>query len=204
MAFEPGTAVAYSATGYAVLAYVLAAAAKRAGEEDLLAALRREIMEPLGIPDAAWFVGYGQSFPVHGVEAVPNWGGAAYTARAAARLGQLFVDDTWRDKTTLDRSTLEATTVPSSFPSEDGTLRPTLGWYSNASRAFAHLPTDAIVGAGDGHQVLVIVPSMNLVAVRFGSWLDDPDTSKFWHAVDEHFFRPLMTALRVENRREPD
>jgi len=48
------------------------------------------------------------------------------------------------------------------------------------------------MGAGAGNQVLVVIPSLDLVAVRFGGNLDP---ASFWGGLEAYFFNPLMEAV---------
>ncbi len=62
------------------------------------------VMEPIGIRDDEWQVGYGKSFRTDGLEIVPNWGGAKFTARATARIGRLMLrKGNWEGRQLIDR-----------------------------------------------------------------------------------------------------
>ncbi|MBE7501773.1 MAG: hypothetical protein HS113_16005 [Verrucomicrobiales bacterium] len=50
-----------------------------------------------------------------------------------------------------------------------------VGW-SNQEGDCEALPRDAFFGSGAGHQILLVVPSLDLVVVRFGSLLDQVDS----------------------------
>jgi len=55
-------------------------------------------------------------------------------------------------------------------------------------------------GAGAGHQVLVAVPSLDLIAVRLGKPLEDVSwNAGFWAAAHRHVIAPLMAALEDTN-----
>src|SRR5437773_9951853 len=47
-----------------------------------------------------------------------------------------------------------------------------MGWWSNAGQRYANLPKDAVWGAGAGDQLLLVVPSLNLVMDRTGETLE--------------------------------
>jgi CubicO group peptidase (beta-lactamase class C family) len=197
--FTPGERFGYSNPGYAVLGYTLSAAAARAGEPNLVAALERELWEPLGIPAAAHSSGYGQSFNVDGVDVPPNWGGAAFTARALARIGQLIAHDGRIDGLQLlSAASIRATVRPAPTPREERpgpNPQPTYGWYTNSNRSFPQLPDDAIFGAGAGQQLLLIIPSQGVVVARFGNSYDDSADS-FWQAVEPGLAEPLARLMR--------
>ena len=47
-----------------------------------------------------------------------------------------------------------------------------MGWWTNATGRYAGLPRDAYWGAGAGDQLLLVVPSLNLIMVRNGQTLE--------------------------------
>ena len=77
--------------GIALMTYCVTAALRDAPQKDVRSLLRERIMRPIGVPDAEWSVGYGQTFTVGGLPLVASWGGGGYTARAAARVGRLML-----------------------------------------------------------------------------------------------------------------
>ncbi|NLD74907.1 MAG: beta-lactamase family protein, partial [Chloroflexi bacterium] len=89
--FRPGTDYAYSNPGMAMLAYAVTAALQGTAHEDIRTLLRERVMRPIGVADDEWSVGYGKTFDVDGLPLVANWGGGAYTARAAAAVGLLMM-----------------------------------------------------------------------------------------------------------------
>jgi CubicO group peptidase (beta-lactamase class C family) len=84
--FEPGTQYAYSNPGMAALSYAVTAALKGG---DIFTLLKQRVLDPLGVPDSNWSIGYGRAYDLDGLKLYANWGGATFTARAAARVGQL-------------------------------------------------------------------------------------------------------------------
>ncbi|MDH7570576.1 MAG: hypothetical protein QHJ73_13425, partial [Armatimonadota bacterium] len=67
---------------------------------------------------------------------------------------------------------------------------------TNFDGVWARVPRDAFAGAGAGNQVLLVVPSLDLVAVRNGGNLNRPgEPGGFWGALEQHFFNPLMEAF---------
>ena len=66
-----------------------------------------------------------------------------------------------------------------------------LGWYHNRDGALAGVPRDAFFGAGAGHELLMVVPSLDLIVVRNGAALEaDSGRGNFWGAALEFVFRP--------------
>jgi CubicO group peptidase (beta-lactamase class C family) len=66
--FAPGSRNAYSNPGMADLAYAVTASLRGAPETDIRALLKARLMEPLGIPEAAWSIGYGTPYAVDGLQ----------------------------------------------------------------------------------------------------------------------------------------
>jgi len=67
-----------------------------------------------------------------------------------------------------------------------------LGFYTNYDGAWENVPRDAFAGAGAGNQVLVVVPSLQLIIVRNGELLDTGENPKFWGGVERWLLDPLM------------
>src|SRR5262249_30880948 len=78
-----------------------------------------------------------------------------------------------------------------------------MGWWTNASGRYATVPRDAAWGAGAGDQVLLVVPSLNLVMVRNGQALapvpaaaDPTDVFALYHdGRTKILFDPLIEAV---------
>ena len=147
-------------------------------------------MRPIGVPDDEWSIGYGQTFNVDGLPLVATWGGGGYSPGAVARLGRLMLRrGNWEGRQLIAPSAVEQVTSDAGTPHNGA-----MGWWSNNDGTVVKLPRDAFWGAGAGHQVLLVVPSLNLIAVRNGEILNsakDYDT-----ALREHFFDPIMQAVR--------
>ncbi|MBI1389014.1 MAG: serine hydrolase [bacterium] len=197
--FKPGTAFEYSNTGMAMLSYAITAALKDAPQHDVRTLLRDRIMRPIGVKDDEWSIGYGKTYEVNGLPLVANWGGGNYTARAAARVGRLILHHgDWDGERILSPETITSALADAGTPApfrgepEGPAPRAGLAWWVNTDGVLSRLPMDAVMGAGAGNQVLLIAPSLNLVAVRFGG-LIDPDS--FWGGMEEHFFNPLIAAM---------
>jgi CubicO group peptidase (beta-lactamase class C family) len=200
--FMPGTQFEYSSTSFAALGYAITASLRGAAEEDIRKLLRKRIMEPIGVPSGAWSMGYEAEYHLGKLKLHPIWGGGNYTARAVARVGQLMLNSgAWNGEQLVDPKLTQAvttyagTSLPgrSRDPYEPAT---TVGWYTNFDAVWPTVPRDAFVGAGAGHQVLLVVPSLDLVVVRFGKFLSDEENSEFfWAPLQRYLFKPLMEAL---------
>ena len=196
--FDPGTRFAYSNTGMAALAYAVTAALGR----DIESVLRERIMQPIGVPDAEWSIGYRHPYEVDGLKLWANWGGGAFTPRATARIARLMLrHGDWDGRRIVNREQVSRMLAPAGTPvspREKGEPWPVMGlcWYNNSDGIWPTVPRDAFAGAGAQHQVLLAVPSLDLIVVRNGGTLTNPgDTEPFWTAVRDHLFVPLMDAF---------
>jgi len=197
--FEPGAKLHHSNPGIAVLSWCVTAALRQAPQKDFRSLPQHRIMRPIGVSDAHWTIGYGTTFVVDGLPLVPAWGGASYTARAVARVGRLLLrSGDWNGRRPLSAEAIRLTTSDAGTPGPCG-----LGWWSNQEGWWPSLPPDAFFGSGAGYQMLLVVPSLDLIVVRFGSQLAkvarDPDS--YHEAYRRFLFGPLMAALT--NRARP-
>jgi hypothetical protein len=78
-----------------------------------------------------------------------------------------------------------------------------MGWWTNAAGRYPNVPRDAVWGAGAGDQVLLVVPSLNLIMVRNGETLvpppksaDPTDVLALYHdGRAKVLFEPLIEAV---------
>jgi CubicO group peptidase (beta-lactamase class C family) len=196
--FEPGERVAYSNPGMAMLSYAVTAAIKEGQQKDVRSLLRERVLRPIGVADSEWSCGYGKTYRVDDLDLVPNWGGGGFTARAAARVGRLMLRrGEWEGERLLDekivRTVLEWDGAPRTKNwSGAASPRPVLGWYANIDKVWPKIPRDAFCGGGAGHQLLMVVPSLDLIVVRFGDKLAPKD---FWAAAEKFVFEPAVGAV---------
>ncbi len=198
--FEPGQKFQYSNPGIGMLTYCTTAARKGA-PRDSRSLLKERILQPLGVLDTEWSVGYGKTFLVSGLPLIGSWGGGSFTPRATARLGRLVLHEgDWDGKRLLRRETVRQMTQDAGLPGHCG-----MGWWTNNGRRYDWLPQDAYWGAGAGDQVLLVVPSLRLIMVRNGETLVTAEELKKLNPQDvfEEFhdprarilFRPLVEAI---------
>jgi CubicO group peptidase (beta-lactamase class C family) len=202
--FAPGTKLQYSNPGIGMLTYCVTAAIKNSAHKDVRTLLRERVMQPVGVPDGEWSVGYGKTYTVDGLPLVASWGGGSYTARAAARVGRLILrEGDWDGKRLLSRAAVRQVVNDTSLPGNCG-----MGWWTNAAGRYAKLPKDAVYGAGAGDQLLLIVPSLNLIMVRNGQTIEPPPPTASDGFAAYHdpraqiLFEPLIEAVtdRKQNR----
>ena len=205
--FEPGTRYEYSGVGYYVLAYILAGTLGERGHSDIKVLLKDRVMRPLGIPDDAWSISYGTSYQVDDRKLYALGSGGTFTLRAAARVTDMVMrNGRWEDQRILDGEVLarllDPGSVPDHSPHPDRIRRPwgapATGWYLNSEGAWPSLPRDAFLSVGDRHQILLAVPSWDLVAVRLGQApLGEPFIPGALGEVEDLFFAPLARAVRA-------
>ena len=197
----PGTAFQYSNPGIGLLTYCATAALPGDQPRDARTILRDRILRPIGVTDDEWAAGYGKTFVVDNLPLVPAWGGGSFTARAAARIGRLVLrEGNWDGRPLLRPEVIRQITGDAGLIGHCG-----MGWWSNGGSRYNDLPKDAVWGAGAGDQLLLVVPSLNLIMVRFGETLapgpDEPPIRKDDIFTQYHdyrariLFEPLARAV---------
>jgi CubicO group peptidase (beta-lactamase class C family) len=200
--FTPGSDYAYSNPGMAMLAYAVTASLKGAPQSDILSLLRERIMSPIGVPDEEWSIGYGKGYEVDGLKLYANWGGGSYTARAVARVGRLMLrKGDWEGEQLVPPEWVEKMVTYAGTPLPD---RPTgnpqpgsgLGWWTNFDGVWPSVPKDAFAGAGAGNQILLVIPSLDMIVVRNGATLGEEAKGEgFWGGLEKYLFNPLMDSI---------
>lgn len=171
--FEPGAKLQYSNPGIAMLGYAITAALKDTPQKDIRTLLRERVMRPLGVADGEWSIGYGKTFHVDGLPLVAGWGGGSYTARALARIGRLLLHEgNWDGKQILSKAAVRQVSGDAGLPGHCG-----MGLWTNADGRYPKLPKDTYYGAGAGDQLLIVIPSLNLIVVRNGETLAPEPTN---------------------------
>lgn len=208
--FEPGTRFHYSNTGMAALAYAVTASLTETPLANIRDLLDERLMKPLGIAPAEWSIGYGRAYRVDGLDLWANWGGGRFTPRAAVKIGALVMNEgRWQGrqlfKAALVRQMIGAQRTPAPERTERNPHPAAgLGWYHNLDGALAGVPRDAFFGAGAGHELLMAVPSLDLIVVRNGAALEaDSGRGNFWGAALEHVFRPAAEIFAAVESKAP-
>ena len=205
--FPPGSDYAYSNPGMAMLAYAVTASLKNAPQSDIRTLLRERIMKPIGVSDEAWSIGYGKGYELDGLKLYANWGGGSYTARAVARVGQLMLrKGNWEGKQLVAPEWVEKMVAYADTPlpiRSSGNPEPAsgLGWWTNFDGVWQAVPRDAYAGAGAGNQILLVIPSLDLIVVRNGALLGEESKGEgFWGGVEKYLFNPLIEAITDTNQ----
>ena len=205
MIAAPGEKFQYSNPGIGLLTYCVTTALRNTTNADVRALLRHRVLRPIGVADNEWSVGYDATFTVDGLPLICSWGGAAFTPRAAARLGRLVLrEGDWDGRRILSREAVRQVTTDAGLPGNCG-----MGWWSNGGGRYSKLPKDAVWGAGAGDQLLLVIPSLNLIMVRNGETLkpgpDEPpiredDVFTKYHDYRAHLlFEALAGAVVATN-----
>ncbi|HLJ92810.1 MAG TPA: serine hydrolase [Gemmataceae bacterium] len=195
--FEPGTRLQYSNPGIAMLGYAITTALKDAPQKDIRTLLRDRVMRPIGVTDSDWSVGYGKTFRVDGLPLVAGWGGGSYTARALAGIGRLLLrEGDWDGQRILSKEAVRQVTGDAGLPGHCG-----MGFWTNGDGRYSELPRDTYYGAGAGDQLLIVIPSLNLIVVRNGETLapEPKDAKDVFAAFHDQrvkiLFEPLLAAV---------
>ena len=128
--------------------------------------------------------------------------GARYTARAVARVGELVLNrGAWKGRQILTPESVDAITggvggQPGQLASVLSGSQLPMGWSANREGVWASLPSDAYAATGSGHQIVLLIPSLDMVVVRQGSQFPQSGSdSGLWPAFEQHLFEPLMDAV---------
>jgi CubicO group peptidase (beta-lactamase class C family) len=213
--FEPGSHDYYSNPGMALLGYCLTKALMRSSAKDIKTLLRNRVMHRIGIPDNEWLLDYddpldplchnpeiygnGRPAFVDGLEVFATWGGSNLSPDATARIGRLMLHHgIWEGRNILSEEIVrEALNAHGATEFYDTSQQPRtewgLGWRLNTNGCFQSLPKDAFIGAGRGLQILLVIPSLDMIVVRFGQ---HKGAREFWTEVEQYLFNPIMDAVR--------
>jgi CubicO group peptidase (beta-lactamase class C family) len=190
---EPGTRLGYSNPGIAMLTYALTSVLTEGPQKDLRTLLRDRIMRPIGVPDPEWSVGYGTTVTLDGLPLVAAWGGGNFTLRATARVARLMLrEGDWQGTRLLSADAVRQVTRDVGTPGNCA-----IGWWTNSGAEFPSLPPDAYFGSGAGDQLVLAVPSLNLIAVRNGGALEPGRDDQ--HRRENRFFAPLMGTVKRQS-----
>jgi CubicO group peptidase (beta-lactamase class C family) len=193
LVYRPGTSGTYSNDTANMLAELLTLAFK----EDLAALVKRRVMDPIGVAPGDWSWRDNQYRPktVDGLKSREFASGLKITHRALARVGYLYLrDGTWKDQQILSREYVRTATRPTDLPAPWPYYA--FYWGSNARGTFTEIPRDTFWALGLGDSVVVVCPSLDVVAVRLGigsikSQLgEDPD----WGRRVADFFKLVARA----------
>jgi len=71
-----------------------------------------------------------------------------------------------------------------------------LGWWLNSDSVWPKVPKDAFGGAGAGNQVLLAVPTLDLIIVRNGSQIGTEEEGLgFWGGLETYLLNPGVDSI---------
>lgn len=204
LTFRPGTHWAYSDGGPNWLAECITLAY----QQDVDELLFERVFTPLGIKrtDLVWRNNSYRERTIHGIPRREFGSGVSANVDALARLGLLYLrDGRWQERQLLSPDFVRQarTTVPSVVglpevdPQNDGNASDHYGllWWNNADGTLPDVPRDAYWSWGLYDSLMVVIPSLDLVAARAGqSWPRRPGADHY--DVLKPFLTPLAAAAR--------
>jgi CubicO group peptidase (beta-lactamase class C family) len=213
----PGSTWAYSDAGLNWLADVLTTV----DQEDLSAVAQREVwvklgLNPAGADDIAWRTNSQRPATRNGgtLQYRELASGILANTNAMARVGLLFLrKGMWKDQQVLspDFVTQVQTPLPENAslpvqPDRPGHLFPNAQtdygvlWWTNKSHTMPNVPTDTFWAWGLGEELIVVIPSLDLVIVRNGGQSTTITAGRTWNdgewdgdvRVLEPFLNPIV------------
>jgi CubicO group peptidase (beta-lactamase class C family) len=198
--FAPGTQWHYSDAGPNWLAECLTLAYGR----DLNEVMFERVFRPLGITpnDITWRENAYRPPELNGIKRREFGSGFSANVGAMARLGYLYLHEgRWRDQQLIPQEFVRLASRPSPLLTGLPKYGPGYGrapdhygllWWNNGDGTIPGLPRDAFWSWGLYNSHILVVPSLDLVAVRAGdSW---KETSDEHYDVLKPFFEPIAAA----------
>jgi CubicO group peptidase (beta-lactamase class C family) len=203
LVYRPGTAGIYSNDTANMLAELLTV---RFGE-DLQAVLKRKVLDPIGVDpaDCRWRENRYRAKSIHGLTTREFASGITITHRALARIGYLYLrGGRWKDQTIFSPEFIRTATRPTELPAP----YPYYGFYwgSNAKGTLPDVPRDIYWALGLGDSILVVCPSLDVVAVRLGTGNTQSQLPPFtdqWERKVGGFFALVARAVVAPYPRSP-
>jgi CubicO group peptidase (beta-lactamase class C family) len=210
--FQPGTTWHYSDGGVNWLADLLT----QVYAEDLNTLLFSRVWSTIGITDASvipagslsWRENSQREHELNGVERRELASGIEASVDAMARIGYLFLRrGAWDAQHLLSESFVDTVRTPreevASTVNADATEFPSANenigvlWQTNTSGELADVPRDAYWGHGLGDNLIVVIPSLDLVIARTGNDPDDPTLPQLRAERNDHedVLRTLLTPI---------
>jgi CubicO group peptidase (beta-lactamase class C family) len=202
--FEPGTKWFYSDAGPNWLAECLTLAYRR----DMRELMFERVFTPLGIreTDLTWRNNQYRSHQIDGIPRREFGSGIHANVDAMARIGYLYLrSGRWRDRQILSPDFVPlATRTPADvqgLPVQEGDPHKKashhygLLWWNNGDGALANVPKDTFWSWGLYDSLIVVMPSLDLVAARAGPAKSWKRSSEDHYAVLAPFLGPLAAAV---------
>jgi CubicO group peptidase (beta-lactamase class C family) len=203
--FEPGTKWFYSDAGPNWLAECLTLVYRR----DMRELMFERVFTPLGIQesDLTW---RNNQYRPHQIEGIPRrefGSGIHANVEAMSRIGYLYLrKGRWRNEQILSPEFVALATQPApeviGLPVQEGDPHTQaskhygLLWWNNGDGALPNVPRDAFWSWGLHDSLIVVIPSLDLVAARAGPAKSWPRTSDDHYAVLIPYLGPLAAAVK--------
>jgi CubicO group peptidase (beta-lactamase class C family) len=203
LVYRPGTKGTYSNDTSNMLAELLTLKFR----EDLSAVVKRQVMDPIGVPadDWRWRANQFRAKTINDLPSREFASGLTITHRALARIGYLYLrEGRWKDRQILSKEYIRTATTPTKLPAPFPYYA--FYWGSNALGTYSEMPMDVYWALGLGDSFVVVCPSLDIVAVRLGvgskkSQLLGGDDN--WGKRVEGFFRLVVNAVEDKPRPSP-
>jgi CubicO group peptidase (beta-lactamase class C family) len=199
--FQPGTKWSYSDGGPNWLADCLTLTYRK----DLNSLMFERIFTPLGIStgELTWRSNLYRSDTIEGVKRREFGAGIHASADALARFGYLFLRrGNWNGEQLLPENFVaEATTavpevvgLPVELPGTYANASDHYGllWWTNTDGTLVNVPRDAYWAWGLGDNLIVVIPSLDIVASRTGSSWSSPSSL---YEVLRPFIEPIAQSV---------
>ena len=204
--FEPGTKWSYSDGGPNWLAECVTLVYGR----DLNRLMFERVFGPIGIKtaDLTWRSNAYRAKEIDGIKRREFGSGISANVNAMARIGYLYLRrGKWKEKQIIPEQFVDmARTVPrelnglpvvkpeSYFNASDhyGLL-----WWNNADGTMAKVPRDAYWSGGLYDSLIVVIPSLDIVASRAGKSLNKAGNADYKSI--EPFIEPISLSVKKEN-----
>ncbi len=208
--FRPGTRWHYSDGGPNWLAECLTLVYRR----DMQELLYERIFTPIGIrrTDLRWRRNAYRPATIDGIPRREFGSGIHANMRALSRIGYLYLHKgRWQGRQLLPPDFVDLVRKPRPWmvglpefrADEYGNASDHYGllWWNNADGTLKNVPRDAFWSWGLYDSIILVIPSLDLVAVRAGrSW---PRKSRDHYDVLRPFFEPLVRAVAAVRNQTP-
>jgi CubicO group peptidase (beta-lactamase class C family) len=204
--FAPGTTWLYSDGGANWLADVLT----QVYGEDLDSVLFSRVFSTIGITNdmLLWRDNASRTDKLNGVKRREISSGIEANVDAMARIGYLFLrDGVWDGQRVLSQSFVDLVHTPrpesaaakNAEPDHDPTATKNYGvlWWTNTSGELPDVPRDTYWAWGLGDNLIVVIPSLDIVVARTGNDPDDPSLPQLRteRSSDYKVLAPLFTPI---------
>jgi CubicO group peptidase (beta-lactamase class C family) len=152
MDYPPGDKWEYNNSGLSLLSPVV----HKATGQNIDQLLDERVFQKIGIPRGDWTWDDRDGMPI-------PYSGLHITGRSLARFGLLFLNKgAWKDQKILSSTWV----AEACGPSQQLNQRYGYLWWNNRSEAWPGVPRDAYAALGKFANVMLIVPSLDLIVIR--------------------------------------